>query len=151
LLALGSGAYFIYKFATFKNECAVIQPGQQKKLRDRIRALAGKPMTLGVVAGILVIAFSVNVFEFACSVGIPQTFTKILELNNLAWAGRQWYMLLYILMYMVDDLIVFGLALWGFDKLGLTHKYSKWATLVGGVLMVLLGLVMLIKPELLIF
>jgi len=151
LLALGSGAYFVYKFVTFKNECAIVGPDGQKTIRMRVKNLVGKPLTLGVIAGILGLAFSVNVFEFACSIGIPQTFTKVLELNNLAWLGRQWYMFLYIFMYMVDDLIVFGLALWGFDKMGLTHKYSKWATLVGGLLMLVLGLIMIFKPEFLIF
>jgi hypothetical protein len=28
------------------------------------------------------IAFSVNVIEFACSIGIPQAFTKLLEMSS---------------------------------------------------------------------
>jgi hypothetical protein len=89
-------------------------------------------------------------FEFACSIGIPQAFTKILELQTFGWGTRQWYMFLYILMYMVDDLIVFGIALYSINKIGVVHKYSKWTTLLGGILMLLLGAIMLLKPELLI-
>lgn len=151
LLAVGSGAYFLYKFATYKDTCEVTSLGQKKSLTARAQRLAGKPFTLGVLLGILGLAFSVNVFEFACSIGIPQTFTKILELNALGWLARQGYMALYILMYMVDDFLVFGLALYSFEKIGLTHKYSKWSTLIGGLLMLALGVIMLIKPELLVF
>ena len=113
--------------------------------------LASKPMTIGVALGIIGLALSVNIFEFACSIGIPQTFTKLLELNQLSTLARQAYMGFYILMYMVDDFLVFGLALYSIDKIGITHKYSKWSTLVGGILMLALGAIMLIKPELLVF
>ena len=151
LLALGSGIYFVYKFFTYKEVCNVASLEQQQKISNKVKELAKKPMTVGVFIGILLLAFSVNIFEFACSIGIPQTFTKILELNNLSWAGTQGYMLLYILMYMVDDVIVFAIALYAIEKIGVAHKYSKWATLVGGILMLLLGALMLLSPESLVF
>jgi len=151
LLALGSGVYFIYKFITFTPECKVTNLEQKSRTTAKVKELAAKPFTIAVFFGILGLALSVNIFEFACSIGIPQTFTKVIEMNNLNWLQTQGYMLIYIVMYMVDDLIVFGLALWGLDKLGLTHKYSKWATLIGAVLMLLLGFIMLIRPSLLVF
>lgn len=151
LLALGSGAYFLYKFFTYTPTCTVASPEQQKKISDRVKELASKPMTFGVALGILALAFSVNIFEFACSIGIPQTFTKILELNFLSFWETQGYMFLYILMYMVDDFIVFGIGIYAMEKIGVVHKYSKWSTLLGAICMLLLGLIMLLKPELLVF
>jgi hypothetical protein len=104
------------------------------------------------VLGILGLAFSVNIIEFACSVGIPQTFTKVLDLNYLSFASKQFYNFLYILMYMVDDIVIFGLALYSFDKIGLTTaKYTRFSHFLGGILMVLLGLILLTKPTLLVF
>lgn len=150
-LALGSGIYFVYKFATYKETCDITSPEQKQSLQARARMLASKPMTIGVALGVIGLALSVNIFEFACSIGIPQTFTKLLELNQLSVLARQAYMGLYILMYMADDFLVFGLALYSFEKIGITHKYSKWSTLVGGLLMLALGAIMLIKPELLVF
>ena len=93
---------------------------------------------------------SVNVIEFACSVGIPQTYTKILQINNVAFWQRQLYTFIYIVGYMVDDILVFGLALLSVNKLQLTTKYSRWVNLFGGILMIILGLILLIKPSLLI-
>ena len=92
-----------------------------------------------------------NIIEFACSVGIPQAYTKILELNNLSFLQTQWYTFLYIVFYMIDDIIVFGLALWGFNKLHATEKYSRASMLVGGVLMLILGALLILAPNLLTF
>ena len=94
---------------------------------------------------IIGLALSVNVIEFACSIGIPQTFTKILQINDLNFITRQFYNFLYIIGYMLDDFLVFGLALFSVNKLHLTSKYSKWANLFGGILMVLLGLMLIIS------
>lgn len=147
LLALGSGIYFLYKFKTFKSVCNVTSFEEQQKLESKVTKLVNKPMTVLVAIGIIGLALSVNIFEFACSVGIPQAFTKILEINELGWLKTQSFVGLYMLMYMIDDILVFGLALWSFDKIGLTHKYSKWTTLLGGILMIILGLLMLSRPE----
>ena len=151
LLALGSGTYFMYKFFTWSPVCKVASPKQQKNLTEKVKRLAAQPLTIPVALGILGLAFSVNVFEFACSIGIPQTFTKILELNLLTGLERQYYMFLYIIMYMVDDVFVFGLALAGAQKLHLAQKYSKWTTLLGALMLFALGLIMLFNPELLVF
>lgn len=151
LLALGSGIYFLYRFLAFKPECSIASIEQQKTIADKVKTLAAKPFTFSVVAGILVLAFSVNVFEFACSIGIPQTFTKIIEMNALSWLGRQGYMATYILTYMVDDLIVFGIALYSIKKINATKGYARWSSLIGGLLMLLLGLLMLFRPDILVF
>jgi cytochrome c biogenesis protein CcdA/glutaredoxin len=151
-VALLAGTWFLYLF--FKNDttCKVGDMNTKRKTTEKIREYAGKPMTIAVAVGILGLALSVNIIEFACSIGIPQTFTKVLDINYLSWAGKQWYNFLYILMYMVDDLIVFGIALYSFDKIGLTTaKYTRASHLIGGAIMVLLGLIMLFKPELLVF
>jgi len=151
-VAVAAGCYFLYNFYKADTTCKVGSLATKKKTHERIKAYASVPMTFAVALGILGIAFSVNIIEFACSVGIPQTYTKILELNQLSWVGRQFYNAIYIFMYMIDDLVIFILALYSFDKIGLTtHKYTRASHLIGGVLMVILGLILLINPTLLIF
>lgn len=152
MVATGAGSWFLYLFYKADTTCKVGDFETKRKTTEKIKKYVDAPMTLFVALGILGVAFSVNIIEFACSIGIPQTFTKILDINYLTWVGKQWYNALYILMYMIDDLIVFGLALYSFDKIGLTtHKYTRASHLIGGALMLLLGLIMLFKPSLLIF
>lgn len=154
LLALGGGVYFLNRYRKNKDElvCDVGGDEYKTKTQNKIRDLLSSPMTLLTVLGIVGLAFSVNVIEFACSVGIPQTFTKILEMNNLSVFLNQFYILTYTLFYMVDDFVVFGLALYGFSKFySVGTKYSNLSSLVGGVIMIILGILMLFVPEILIF
>lgn len=153
-LALGSGFFFLWRWYRSRNKpltCDITSFEQQNTIEKKIRTLIQSPMTLGVAVGIIGIALSVNIIEFACSIGIPQVFTKVLELNKLSFWSYQWYMFVYIVGYMADDIVVFGFALWGIDKMYASEKYSKISTLVGGVLMLLLGVMLIAFPNILVF
>ena len=152
LVALGAGSYFLWLFYKKDSSCKVGNLDSKRKTAEKIKKYALAPMSIITAFGILGLALSVNIIEFACSVGIPQTFTKVLDMNYLSWAGKQFYNFLYILMYMVDDLIVFAAALYSFDKIGLTtHKYTRISHFIGGLIMVILGFILLTKPTLLVF
>lgn len=153
VLALVGGLFFLKKY--FQNRkkltCEITSTEHQKGVEAKIKKLIHSPLTIVTAIGIIGIAFSVNIIEFACSVGIPQAFTKILELNSLSFVVHQLYILLYTFFYMLDDIIVFGLALYSFDKLHTSYKYANFSALVGGVLMLILGALMLFAPTALVF
>lgn len=153
-LALGGGLFFIYRWHKNKGValvCDISNIESQSKTIAKFQKIASQPITIATFAAILIIAFSVNIIEFACSIGIPQAYTKILDLNMLTFIERQWYILIYTIGYMVDDFIVFGLAIWGYNKLEAHgHKYSQASLIIGGLLMVLLGAVLVFKPDLLV-
>lgn len=153
-LAMGGGIFFLYRWRKNKNValvCDITSLDHQSKTIDKFKKIVSQPLTLATILAILVIAFSVNIIEFACSIGIPQAYTKILELNMLTFMERQWYLLVYTFGYMVDDFVVFGLAIWGFSKLEAHgHKYAQLSLLMGGVLMVILGAVLVFSPSLLV-
>ncbi len=152
ILAIAGGLFFLYEwFKSLKTEmaCQIIDMENRSKIVKRIKSFSEAPLTIISALGIIGLAFSVNVIEFACSIGYPQAFTKIIQLNNLGFWQTQWYMAVYIFFYMIDDLIVFGLALWGFDKIHLTQGLSKWSALIGGVCMLLLGYLLIFAPEIL--
>lgn len=151
-VAIGAGTFFLYKFYKEDTACKIGSLESKRKTAEKIKAYATGPMTIIAALGILGLAFSVNIIEFACSVGIPQTFTKILDFNYLSWTGKQLYNAIYILMYMIDDIVIFAIALYSFDRIGLTtHKYTHASHLIGGTIMVALGLILLIDPTLLVF
>ncbi len=153
-LALGGGIFFLYRWRKQRDMalvCDVTSIDQQSKTIDRFTKIVQSPLTLTTVGAVLLIAFSVNIIEFACSIGIPQAYTKILELNMLTFVERQWYIFIYTVGYMLDDLVVFGLAIWGFMQLEAHgHRYARLSLLVGGVLMVVLGAVLVLMPSLLV-
>lgn len=154
LLAVAAGIYFLRKWYKSKGAltCDVTSFEHQQKTTKRIQDVIKKPITIITTFAVLGIAFSVNIIEFACSVGIAQSFTKILELNDLTFLARQWYIFIYTLFYMADDFIIFGLAIVGFEKFHTVgQKYSKLSTLIGGILMIVLGSLLIFKPEWLMF
>jgi glutaredoxin/uncharacterized protein (UPF0333 family) len=154
LLALGGGAFFLWRWHKNKEVqlvCDITDIETQSKTINRFKQIVSAPITLTSIFAILAIAFSVNIIEFACSIGIPQAYTKILELNGLEFLERQWYILVFTLGYMFDDFIVFALAIWGYSRLQ-AHggKYAQWSLLIGGMLMVGLGLLLVLNPGLLV-
>jgi cytochrome c biogenesis protein CcdA len=151
LVAMGGGCFFLYEGLMSDGSCKVTNLKQRQKIHGRIRAIASVPFTLGTALAVIGLALSVNIIEFACSIGIPQAFTKLLELNLLTWVEQQLLLALYITFYMIDDLIVFGLAAWGSGQLHLTQQYAKTSNLIGGILMIILGALLLFWPDLLRF
>ncbi|MDP3957806.1 MAG: glutaredoxin [bacterium] len=150
-VAVGGGLFFLYEWYTSDGTCKVVNLEGRAKISGRIKKLASEPFTWLTAFGVIALAFSVNVIEFACSIGIPQAFTKIIEMNNLNFWQTQGYMLDYIFFYMIDDFLVFGLALWGFEKIHLTQVYARWSNLIGGVLMLILGYLLIFHPAMLRF
>jgi glutaredoxin len=154
ILALGGGVFFLSKYWRNRNKglvCDVTDIEEQGRFEKKVSQIARAPLTLAAAFAVIGIAFSVNVIEFACSIGIPQAYTKILELNSLSFLAQQFYILVYTFFYMVDDFVVFGLALWGFNKLYMAGKYANLSALIGGILMLLLGTLLIFFPEALVF
>jgi hypothetical protein len=150
ILAIGGGVFFVYEgWKSFGSEmaCLVTNMEQRSVIVRRIKTLSSGDFGILAAASVIALAFSVNVIEFACSIGYPQAFTKIVELNRLGFWATEALIGVYTLFYMADDFLVFGLALWSFERLQLSQKYSRWTALGGGLLMLMLGLLMLFRPE----
>ncbi len=145
-IAIAAGLYFLYDGLTSDGTCKVGDLKQKKRIHTKIKSIAESPFTIATAIAIIGLALSVNIIEFACSVGIPQAFTKIIEINNLGMWETQGLMALYIFFYMVDDFIVFGIALWGAQHLHLTSKYAKYCHILGGIIMVILGYLLIFNP-----
>jgi len=52
---------------------------------------------------------------------------------------------------MLDDLIVFFIAMITLKAVGLSGKFSRASNLIGGILMLIIGLILIFKPEWLMF
>ena len=101
--------------------------------------------------GIIGLAISVNLIELACSSGLPLIFTQILAYNNLSSIQYILYILLYIVFFLIDDIVIFIIAMTTLKVTGISTKYNKLSHLIGGIIMVLIGILMIIKPEWLMF
>jgi len=124
---------------------------EKLKLKERAEKIATSPLTLGIIGGLIILALGVNLIEFFCSAGLPAVYTRILTLSQLPTLNYYLYLLLYTFVFMLDDLIIFSLAVFTLSRIGFTEKYNYWATLLGGLLIFALGILLIFKPELLMF
>jgi hypothetical protein len=152
LLALLGGGYSIREFfINKKNACKVTGNEKRQKVFEKLRNIVKQNNLWIALGGIILLAFLVNLVELICSAGLPAVFTQILAMNNLSTWGYYSYILLYILFFMMDDLFVFFIAMITFKMTGITTKYAKYSHLIGGVLMVVIGVLLIFKPEWLMF
>ncbi len=146
------GLISIRKFYTYiPNTCEVSTSEHQKKITERIKNVLKKQSIPLLVLGVAGIAFSVNLIEMFCSLGIPVVYTKALSLYNLASWKYYAYILLYDFFYMLDDIIIVAIAGFTMKFLQFNTNYSRYSRLVAGLLMLVLGLILLVKPEILFF
>lgn len=140
-------------FKTRKQDigCTVTDAKKRRKIVDKIRKILTEKSFILSFIGIIALAFSVNLIELACSAGLPVLFTQILAMNNLSTVATALYFFLYLLFFMIDDLIVFIIAMITFKVTGISNKYSKYSHLIGGIIMVIIGLLMAFKTEWLMF
>jgi len=152
LLALAGGGYYLRQFILRRDAvCEVSQAPRRQKTLGRLRELARGHALAWALAGIVGLAFAVNLIELLCSAGLPAVYTRVLTLSALpAWQYYA-YLLLYILVFMLDDLIVFFATLKALEVAGLGTRYARWSHLIGGVVLLGIGFLLLFKPEWLVF
>lgn len=152
MVALGGGAYYLREFfADREQACKITAPEQRQRVFHRLKDLARERNFLLALFGILTLAFLVNLVELLCSAGIPAVYTQILAMHALPEWQYYGYLLLYILAFMADDLIVFFTAMMTLRVSGITTRYSRYSHLIGGAVLVVIGVLMLLRPEWLMF
>ncbi len=152
ILALVGGGYSLKKFFTNKEgTCEVVEGKREQKILDKLKKITKENNLWLAMGGIILLAFMVNLVELICSAGLPAVFTQVLAMNNLSTFSYYGYILLYIFFFMLDDLVVFVISMVTLRATGITTKYAKYSHLIGGVLMVLIGILLVFKPEWLMF
>jgi len=152
ILALLGGGYNL-KEAFFNRDsgCKVTNSEKRQKVFEKMKAVVGQNSFIIALSGIIILAFMVNLVELICSAGLPAIYTQVLALNELSNWQYYLYILIYILFFMIDDLFIFFIAMFTLEMTGITTKYARYSRLFGGVIMLLIGLLLIFKPEWLMF
>ncbi len=150
--ALIMGGYYLKNYFTNKADVCQIEESEKKqKIIERLKNSVQKEKFIFALAGIVVLAAVVNLFELLCSIGLPAIYTNILSLSDLSTVKYYLYLLLYIFFFMLDDMVVFIIAMVTLKAVGMTKKYSRYSALIGGILILIIGVLLLFKPAWLMF
>jgi len=148
------GFYQIKNFIVFKpGVCKVAPLGGKinERLSEKAKQVVQSTALPATFIGIIILALGVNLVEFFCSAGLPAIYTNVLSLSQLNPLTYYLYLLFYTVIFMLDDMIIFSIAIITLSKIGFTEKYTKWSMLIGGSLILILGLLLIFKPDLLMF
>lgn len=151
-LAFVGGGYHLKKAFESKNGgCEVVGSGRRQAVFAKIREIANDKSIILALGGIILLAFAVNLVELVCSAGFPAVYTQVLAMSDLPTWQYYGYILLYIFFFMLDDIVVFVIAMITLRMTGISTKYSKYSNAIGGILMIIIGALLIFKPEWLMF
>ena len=147
------GAFINIKsfFKKSSDGCTVTDASKKKKIFEKIKKFTSEKSLILSLIGMITLAVSVNLIELACSAGLPLLFTQILSFNTLNSFQYGLYIAIYILFFMLDDLIIFFIAMLTMKLTGISNKYTKYSHLIGGIIMFIIGILLIFNPSILMF
>lgn len=150
LVALLIGLINIKDYFWFKRGPTLSISEQAKpKLFQRMRALLqtrSLPTMLLAASGLALFA---NLYEFLCTAGFPMVYTRILTLSDVSDAQYYGYLLLYNLVYVIPLLLIVIVFVVSMGARKLQQDEGRLLKLLSGSMMLALGLVLLLAPDLL--
>lgn len=150
LVALFFGAvnikdYFWYKEGISFTIADEKKPGLYRSMRRVLNAGESMPALIGAT---IVMSAGASLVEFSCTAGFPVLWTNLLASQQVAAATFIGLLLLYMLIYQLDELAIFLAAVFSLRASKLEEKHGRILKLLGGTLMLTLAAVMLINPNL---
>jgi glutaredoxin len=113
----------------------------------RMRAVLQAESIPSALGAVIVLALLVNTVELLCTSGLPAVYTQILVARDLAAWQYYAYLALYNVFYMLDDSLLLAAAVVTLRMSKLQERGGRALKLVSGVVMLLLGLALILRPE----
>jgi len=144
LLMIGGAAYFVKEFFRMRKygaQCSASKGKIYSKVAGWLERLFANPRNLLVLAGgILLFAAVITIVEFPCSAVVPLVFAGVLAKSQLSTIDTLFYLGIYILFYMLDEIIVFLGAVFTMKIWVASPRFLTWIYLIAAVVLVALGI-----------
>lgn len=145
LLGIGGAIYFFKQFLKFRKYGPACEVTSGKgiisrfslKFRDSLKSSKNLILLLGSV---LLFAVIITIVEFPCSAVVPLAFAGILAESGLSTATYIFYIILFIVFYMLDEIIVFLIAFFTMKIWLASNKALTWITLLEAIILFSLGI-----------
>jgi cytochrome c biogenesis protein CcdA/glutaredoxin len=137
--------YFWYKEGVSLTISDEKKPGIYKRMRQVMNT---GDSFWGLVTASAALGAGVSFVEFACTAGFPVIWSNLVASQGVAPITFVLLLALYMLIYLLDELAIFGTAVVTLKASRLEEKHGRILKLVGGILMLMLAVVMLVDPAL---
>jgi hypothetical protein len=115
----------------------------------RARSILNAESLPAMLAATVLLAIAVNFYELLCTAGLPMVYTRILTLADLTPAIRYLYLAAYNLVYIVPLALIVLVFVRTLGARKLSEREGRLLKLMSGLMMLGLGAVLLLAPELL--
>lgn len=137
--------YFWYK----EGLSFTIADDKKPGIFQRIRGLMDASHSFwGLAGATVVMSAGVSLVEFSCTAGFPVLWTNLLTSQGVGALSFALLLLLYLAIYQLDEMVIFFTAVYSLRASRLEEKQGRILKLIGGVLMLVLAVVMIFKPDL---
>jgi cytochrome c biogenesis protein CcdA/glutaredoxin len=127
-----------------------VPKGARPEMYRRMRGLADPARSVPVVLGATaLLAVGVSLLETPCTLGLPLLWTDLLARSDVSAPGAALLLLVYLAVFLLDELIVFGAVVATMRAVRLQERHGRDLKLVSGVVMVALAVVMVARPTML--
>lgn len=137
--------YFWYKEGVSLTIADEQKPGLYRSMRRVLQAGDSMPALIGAA---IVMSAGASLVEFSCTAGFPMLWSNLLAAQGVATVTFILLLILYMLIYQLDEIIIFAGAVIGLRASKLEEKQGRILKLVSGMLMLVLAIIMLINPSL---
>lgn len=152
IVAIIAGALNAKDFFFFKKGVSLTIPESKKPaLIKRMRKIMKKEGLLALIVSTIGLAFFANLVELLCSAGFPAIYTRILTLNALPPVQYYLYLGLYNCVYVVPLLVIVSVFVITMGRRKVTETQGRILKLVSGVFMLILGILLILRPDILVF
>jgi cytochrome c biogenesis protein CcdA/thiol-disulfide isomerase/thioredoxin len=136
--------YFWYKEGISFTIADEKKPGIYKRMRKVMYA----DSLWAMLAATVVMSAGIAIVELPCTAGFPVLWTNLVSAQGVSQSTFVLLLALYMLIYLIDELVVFVVAVFTLKSSKLEEKHGRVLKLIGGMLMLMLASVMLINPAL---
>ncbi len=149
VLAIALATINIKDFFWFKRGPSLsISESAKPKLFTHMRGLLSADNISAMIIGTIILAIAANSYELLCTAGFPMIYTRVLTMEALPTSSYYLYLLLYNLIYVVPLLTIVIVFVLTMGTRRLKEQEGRILKLMSGVMMLGLGLLLVIAPEL---
>jgi len=139
LVGFMGGIYFLREYVKmhrFGVTCDINGMPIIGKLSEKIQKVFDKGTNaVSLALGILLFAAAITILEFPCSAAVPVFFAGVLANASLAPIVYWSYIALFVFFYLIDELLIFGIAVYKMSIWLTSPKFVKGITLTEGLIL----------------
>lgn len=119
----------------------------KKKSENKIKIMIHKNLLVFMIIGTIILGLFASFSNLTLNTRFLNLFTELISGYGLNNVGYLLCVLIYVIFLMFFSLVIFAITSILIIKLSKTEKYDKYSKLVSGILMMLYGILLLLKPE----